>query len=81
MALVANKDVHCWKEIIYNFISFLLWENGVKPNSNYPVKFELPSEVNDTVKRITVSSGISLFMACKGRHNLCMNRKLLDRVF
>ena len=39
IALVAKQDKHCCKETPSNFISFLLWQDGVKPDLNYPVKF------------------------------------------
>ena len=70
MALAAKQDVHCWKETLCNFISFLLLKNGIKPDSNYPVKFSMQCNL---FPLSPVCSQNAL------KDNLCMDHALLDR--
>ena len=37
--------MHCWNKITSNFISFLLYKDGIKRDSNYPVKFLMRSKL------------------------------------
>ena len=37
--------MHCWNQITSNFISFFLYKDGIKPDSNYPVKFLMRSKL------------------------------------
>ena len=71
MVLAAKRDMHWVKEITCNVISFLLSKMEMSPIGI--IHWSFWYDVNFPPRA-------SLFMACKERHTLCMNRELLDCV-
>ena len=68
MATGMKEDKHWWKETAFYFISLSFLEKGVKPDLNYSVK------VFGCSMRCRLYPPVSLFMVCKERYNICMDR-------
>ena len=79
-AIASTWNVNCINLFCSALVEriFVLFYQLFALREENQTRFELSSEVFDEIE--TVSPTVSPFVACKKRHNLCMNHELLDCV-